>query len=67
MLGAAIEARGSSLGDAQYVDLMGEGGSYQADHRVYAREGQRCRRCGGTIERTAWAGRSTHWCPGCQL
>ena len=33
---------------------------------VYDREGKRCRRCGGTIERVAQAGRSTYYCPGCQ-
>jgi formamidopyrimidine-DNA glycosylase len=66
VLGAAIEARGSSLGDAQYVDLWGQGGGYQAQHRVYGRAGQRCTRCRGTIERVVWSGRSTSWCPGCQ-
>jgi len=34
VLTEAIEAGGSTLGDAQYVDLMGQGGSYQNDHRV---------------------------------
>lgn len=66
VLAEAIDARGSSLGDAQYVDLWGEGGSYQAAHRVYGRAGQQCGRCGTTLERAAWAGRSTFWCPGCQ-
>lgn len=34
---------------------------------VYDREGQVCRRCGGTIERTVQAGRSTYFCPDCQI
>jgi formamidopyrimidine-DNA glycosylase len=34
---------------------------------VYDREGQICRRCGGTIARVAQAGRSTYFCPDCQL
>jgi len=34
---------------------------------VYDREGKVCRRCGATIERIAQAGRSTYFCPGCQL
>jgi formamidopyrimidine-DNA glycosylase len=34
---------------------------------VYDREGKRCRRCGSTIERIVQAGRSTYYCPGCQL
>jgi formamidopyrimidine-DNA glycosylase len=63
----AIEAGGSTLGDAQYVDLMGEGGSYQDEHRVYARGGERCLTCGrGWIRRSVTGGRGTHWCPICQ-
>jgi formamidopyrimidine-DNA glycosylase len=33
---------------------------------VYDREGQICRRCGGTIKRIVQAGRSTYFCPSCQ-
>jgi formamidopyrimidine-DNA glycosylase len=67
VLRSAIDAGGSTLGDAQYVDLMGEGGSYQDDHRVYGRTGERCSSCGrGWIRRTVSGGRSTHYCPVCQ-
>jgi formamidopyrimidine-DNA glycosylase len=34
--------------------------------RVYDREGERCRRCGGSIQRCAQSGRSTFYCPHCQ-
>lgn len=34
---------------------------------VYDREGKGCRRCDGMIERIVQAGRSTYFCPGCQL
>ncbi len=67
VLTEAIEAGGSTLGDAQYVDLMGEGGSYQDDHRVYGRGGERCLTCDrGWIRRAVTGGRGTHWCPMCQ-
>ena len=33
---------------------------------VYDREGERCRRCGGTVRRIVQAGRSTYFCPRCQ-
>ena len=67
ILRAAIDAGGSTLRDAQYVDLMGEGGSYQDAHAVYGRAGERCRTCGvGWIRRTVSAQRSTHYCPRCQ-
>lgn len=63
----SVRAGGSTLGDRQYVDLMGSGGSYQDDHRVYGRAGQRCVSCGrGIVRRTIAAGRSTHHCPWCQ-
>ena len=66
ILAAAIEARGSTLSDEQYVDLGGLGGGYQEQHGVYGREDRPCRRCGRAIRRDAWAGRSTYWCPRCQ-
>ncbi len=63
----AVRAGGSTLGDAQYVDLMGSGGSYQNDHRVYGRGGQACSSCGrGVVTRVMQGGRSTHFCPICQ-
>jgi formamidopyrimidine-DNA glycosylase len=34
---------------------------------VYDREGKGCRRCDGIIERIIQAGRSTYFCPGCQI
>jgi formamidopyrimidine-DNA glycosylase len=33
---------------------------------VYERAGQRCRRCGGRIQRIVQAGRSTYYCASCQ-
>jgi formamidopyrimidine-DNA glycosylase len=67
VLTEAIDAGGSTLGDAQYVDLMGEGGSYQDEHRVYGRGGERCLSCArGWVRRSVTGGRGTHWCPVCQ-
>ncbi|HEX3087022.1 MAG TPA: bifunctional DNA-formamidopyrimidine glycosylase/DNA-(apurinic or apyrimidinic site) lyase [Ilumatobacteraceae bacterium] len=67
ILSSAIEAGGSTLSDTQYVDVMGDGGSFQLDHRVYDRAGQRCLTCGkATIIRTVSGGRSTCFCPRCQ-
>lgn len=34
---------------------------------VYDRAGKICRRCGGIIERIVQAGRSTYFCPSCQV
>jgi len=67
ILTASIAVGGSTLGDAQYVDLMGKSGSYQDEHSVYGRTGERCSTCGrGWIRRTISGGRSTHYCPWCQ-
>ncbi len=62
----AIELRGSSLADAQYRDLAGAVGAFQAEHRVYARTGQPCFTCGTPIVRVAVGGRGAHFCPHCQ-
>lgn len=66
VLRAAIEKRGSSLRDAQYRDLMGELGGYQAHHRVYDRAGEACDRCGTLVEKVQIGARSAYLCPGCQ-
>ncbi len=66
VLEAAVGARGSTLRDARYVDLLGDAGSYQDHHAVYGRSGEPCPRCGRAVCRTRVAGRSAHFCPGCQ-
>lgn len=67
ILSESIEVGGSTLGDAQYVDVDGGSGSFQHEHRVYGRTGERCRTCGrGWVRRTLSGGRSTHYCPVCQ-
>ncbi len=66
VLSAAVAARGSTLRDARYVDLLGEAGHYQDHHAVYGRAGEPCPRCGRPILRTRLAGRSAHYCARCQ-
>lgn len=67
ILGAAIEAGGSTLKDTQYVDIGGQGGWFQTSHRVYDRAGQPCLTCGrAVIHRVRSGGRTTSFCPRCQ-
>lgn len=66
VLAEAVKNRGSSLADAQYVDLFGKTGVAQGRHDVYAREHQPCNRCEHPIRRAAFGGRSTFFCPNCQ-
>ena len=64
-LKAGIEAGGSSIDD--YRDARGEKGTMQDEFLVHTREGEECHRCGGTIVRIVVGGRSTYFCPSCQV
>ena len=67
VLAAAVGAGGSTLGRRPVRRPDGRGGSYQDDHRVYGRAGERCLTCGrGIMRRSTTGGRSTHCCPVCQ-
>jgi formamidopyrimidine-DNA glycosylase len=67
VLAEAIDLGGSTLADTQYVDIEGQVGSFQENHRVYARAGQGCITCGkASIRKVVVAGRSTSFCPKCQ-
>jgi len=39
----------------------------QDEFLVHTREGRECPRCDGTIERIVVGGRSTYFCPDCQV
>jgi formamidopyrimidine-DNA glycosylase len=63
----ALRAGGSTLRD--YIQADGEVGSFQNHFRVYDRALERCPRsgCRGVIQRVVQAGRSTYFCPLCQV
>jgi formamidopyrimidine-DNA glycosylase len=64
VLATAVKLQGTSFSD--YVDIEGRPGKYEPRLRVYQRTGEPCRRCGRPIRRIVIAGRSSHYCPGCQ-
>lgn len=64
VLKEAIAAWGSSVDT--YRDGQGKKGWFQVKHRVYDKQGNKCRRCGGTIVKEIFRGRGTYWCPKCQ-
>ncbi len=64
VLRRALERAGTTFRD--YRAVNGRSGSFQTELRAYGRDGARCRRCGGRIERIVQSGRSTYLCPGCQ-
>jgi formamidopyrimidine-DNA glycosylase len=66
-LAEAIKHRGSTLADEQYRDLFGDVGDFQLLHKVYDRAGEACRRCRAQIVREKVGGRSTYFCPQCQV
>jgi len=67
ILHEAVKHRGSTLSDQQYVDVLGRAGDYQNLHNVYDRAGQSCNRCRATITKEKFQGRSTFFCPSCQV
>ncbi|MCX5762210.1 MAG: bifunctional DNA-formamidopyrimidine glycosylase/DNA-(apurinic or apyrimidinic site) lyase [Gemmatimonadetes bacterium] len=65
VLGAAIEARGTSFRD--YRDAFGQRGGYAPQLQAYGRGGKPCARCGATLQSSHDIdGRATVWCRGCQ-
>ena len=64
-LEAGLANGGSSIDD--YRDARGERGSMQDEFLVHTREGRECFRCGGDIRRVVVGGRSTYFCPDCQV
>jgi len=64
-LEAGLASGGASIDD--YRDARGERGLMQDEFLVHTREGEPCPRCGETINRVVVGGRSTYYCPGCQV
>jgi formamidopyrimidine-DNA glycosylase len=65
VLAEAIRRGGSSISD--YRDGLGQRGWFQLRHRVYDRAGEPCRRCGTAIRSCVIVGRSSFYCPRCQV
>jgi formamidopyrimidine-DNA glycosylase len=63
-LEAGLDPGGASIDD--YRDARGERGSMQDEFLVHTREGERCPRGDGEIQRIVVSGRSTYFCPACQ-
>lgn len=69
VMGAAVEAGGSSLGDGitNYRQHDGQPGGFQHRHQAYGKGGEPCPRCGTPISKVVLAQRGTHFCPHCQV
>jgi formamidopyrimidine-DNA glycosylase len=64
-LRAGIDGGGASIDD--YRDARGGRGTMQEEFLVHTREGKPCLRCGAEIRRIVVGGRSTYYCPSCQV
>jgi formamidopyrimidine-DNA glycosylase len=62
---AALAAGGTSF-DALYVNIDGDSGYFALQLNAYGRAGLPCNRCGASLERTPFMGRSSVFCPVCQ-
>ena len=64
-LEAGIEHRGTTV--QFHRDLLGRPGEHQDYLRVFERGGQPCPECGGKVEQEQVGGRTTYYCPDCQI
>lgn len=65
ILERSLSFGGTSI--VNYVNANGAPGEFAALLNVYGRENEPCKVCATPIQKIQWAGRSTHFCPRCQL
>lgn len=66
LLSEALKLKGTTLIDNLYQDPGGSEGAFAKMLQVYGREGEKCLRCNGVIQREKVGGRSAYYCLGCQ-
>ncbi len=64
VLETSIAAGGTTF--SNFLNVKGVNGNYGGVAWVYNRTGEPCRVCGNVIQRTRFAGRSSHFCLQCQ-
>ncbi|NIR17740.1 MAG: DNA-formamidopyrimidine glycosylase, partial [Desulfobacterales bacterium] len=65
LLEEALLSQGTTL--STYRTASGDSGEFQRLLQIYGREGQPCRICGTPIEKITQGGRSSYFCPKCQI
>jgi formamidopyrimidine-DNA glycosylase len=65
VLQTSIDRGGTTFSD--FLNLLGVSGNYGDSALVYGRKEQPCRLCETPIEKIKLAGRSSHFCPKCQV
>ena len=66
VMARSLEQGGTSF-DALYVNVNGASGYFSRSLNAYGQAGKPCARCGTPIERVAVGGRSSYFCPACQV
>ena len=64
VLKKSLEYGGSS--DENFVNALGQDGTYQNHTLVYGKKGEKCPQCGSVIQKIQLGGRGTFYCPKCQ-
>jgi formamidopyrimidine-DNA glycosylase len=67
ILHEATKRHGTSTEEHPFTDLHGKPGSFQDELQVWARDGEPCRRCRGTVTKVRSGAKVTYWCPSCQV
>ena len=65
VLQTSIDKGGTTFSD--FLNLLGVSGNYGDSALVYGRKEQPCRVCGTPIDKIKLGGRSSHFCPKCQV
>ena len=64
VLKKGLENGGAS--ELNYVNALGQEGKYQNHFLAYARNGEKCLRCGTIMKKITLSGRGTYFCENCQ-
>lgn len=64
ILNWAIDCGGSTIRD--FLNASGRAGYFQANFRIYGRNGHPCATCSAQLERLVIGGRASFFCPHCQ-
>jgi formamidopyrimidine-DNA glycosylase len=63
----AVKHRGTTTTDHPFADLYGKPGDYQDELKVFAREGEPCRRCRAPVQKARFQNRPLYYCAQCQV
>lgn len=66
VMARVLEQGGTSF-DSLYVNVNGASGYFSRSLNAYGQGGKPCARCGDTISRVVVGGRSSYFCPTCQV